>query len=199
MNNYNMIIDDKSFEMKDLIDIETSNRPTDPHFSMALCLANSVLLKNNVENEELKSIDMFESMSYYNSNNFADHVQNKKFIFEELETKQSSLPDYNNYNINNHEVNERMNYLSNVKNVEDIEKKLDDDEICYIFRPYCKDKLYHNNDNSHLETMNNSNNQNYYSSEKLEFCYTPYYHSCTSTNCFSMTNGEYQYNGNASE
>ncbi|CEF60133.1 Hypothetical protein SRAE_X000187300 [Strongyloides ratti] len=189
MNNYDMVTDYRSFEMEDLIAIETSNKPTDPHFSMALCLANSVLIKNNVENKDLKNIDMIESMPCYNTfTNLVDHVPHKKIIFQELGTHQSSLIEYNNSNITNQqEANKKMHYLSNVKNFDNVETKIEDDETCYIFRPYGKDKLYHRNDNNYLETINERDNKNYYSSEKFESYYTPCYHRCTSINCFSMT------------
>uniref|UniRef100_A0A0N5C9V6 Uncharacterized protein n=1 Tax=Strongyloides papillosus TaxID=174720 RepID=A0A0N5C9V6_STREA len=171
MSNINMVTDYDSLKMKDLITYETSNKPTDPHFSMALCLANSVLMRNTFQNEDNDNLSKMESMNYNYFNELNDHVPSRTVFFKEFEKPMLSLYQYNNMT-NNFEIQMmcRENY--------------------YTTPSFYDDKIYFQNYANYFERMDNFVKKNDYPFEEFTFRYTSFYHQYTSMNSFIINDSD---------
>uniref|UniRef100_A0A0K0FH52 ATS domain-containing protein n=1 Tax=Strongyloides venezuelensis TaxID=75913 RepID=A0A0K0FH52_STRVS len=171
MNNINMATDYDSFKMKDLISCETSNKPTDPHFSMALCLANSVLMRNTYQNEDNDNVSKVESMNYNYLNELNDHVLSRTVFFKEFEKPMLSLYQCSNLT-NNFEI-----HIMCSKNY-------------YTTPSFYDDRIYYQNYANNSERMDILVEKNECPFEKFTLHNNPFYSQCISMNSFLINDSD---------
>uniref|UniRef100_A0A0N4ZB18 Fork-head domain-containing protein n=1 Tax=Parastrongyloides trichosuri TaxID=131310 RepID=A0A0N4ZB18_PARTI len=176
---------------EDITVMEASNEPTDPHFSMALCLANSVLRRSVTKKDKNNGdVAKFEPVKQKIFNNFTNSIQNKGNSNKELETHKLSISEYDSNFTTLHNCTpdvrrnyENFNYLGDKdywkfysNNGIDIHENNEEelhDGSCYFSYNLTKDKTNSLVNNYYPQQMNNCDVENKIILETLESYYNP--------------------------